>query len=84
MISFDPLFTWLDKHNRSIYEMSRIKGPLKLGGMTVDNIKHGKDNITLSTVNKICSFYHIKPSSVFRFTPDDVQPAAPPDHTTDE
>ena len=60
MISFDPLFTWLDKHNRSIYEMSRTKGPLKLGGMTVDNIRQGKDNITLSTVNKICSFYHIR------------------------
>ena len=68
MISFDPFFEWLAKHNRSIYELSRNK---IVGGMTIDNIRQGKDNIALSTVNKICDFYHIRPSNVFRYIPGD-------------
>ena len=68
VISFDPFFEWLTKHNRSIYELSRNK---VVGGMTIDNIRQGKDNIALSTINKICDFYHIRPSNVFRYIPGD-------------
>lgn len=66
MISFDPLWEWLAKHNRSIYEVSRSK---KLGGMTIDNIKAGKSNITLATIDKLCDFYGCKPKDVFKYIP---------------
>ena len=69
LISFDPLWEWLTKHNRSIYEIARSKGTSKLGGMTIDNIKAGKSNITLATIDKLCDFYGCKPKDVFKYIP---------------
>ena len=81
MITFEPLRNYMDKHNRSLYELTRAK---IVGGVTLDMIKADGQRVTLYTVDRICEYLRVKPSTVFRYIPGDVQPAAPPDHTTDE
>lgn len=71
MISFDPLFTILEKRKLTIYSLQRAG---LIGGGTVDKIRSNSPGVTLETINRICNYLRIKPNQVFSYTPDPTQP----------
>lgn len=68
MIDFTPLWNTMKERNFSQYQL------LKSGidNKTLDTLKKNK-NITLTTLEKLCSILHCEPNDVVRFISNDTK-----------
>lgn len=66
MITYDALYSTLEKRNKSIYQLLRDK---IVGGGTLNNIRAGKA-ISTNTINDLCNYLHCKPNDIITYTPD--------------
>lgn len=80
MIDFSPLENVLRKRRRTYTSLVQDR---IIGGGTLSRLKRG-DGVSTDTIDALCNALRCKPSDIMRYTPGDVQPAAPPDQTTDE
>lgn len=72
MISFDPLFAYMEKHGKSIYHLTRDN---IVSNQTLVNMRlHPDKGISTKTINKICNYLQCKPKDVFSYSPDKVDP----------
>ena len=65
MITFDALRVYMQKHNKSIYSLTRDK---IIGGATLDKIRANSLGVTLDTIDKICNYLDCKPSDILTYT----------------
>ena len=65
MIDYSPL--WHTMHEKGITQYQLIKGGID--NKTLDSLKKGK-NITLLTVEKLCSIIGCTPNDIVRFVED--------------
>lgn len=65
MIDYSPL--WRTMHEKGITQYQLIKGGID--NKTLDSLKKGK-NITLLTVEKLCSIIGCTPNDIVRFVED--------------
>lgn len=58
------LIEYMKEHNISYYQLNKNK---IVGFQTLNNIKNGKTNLTLNTLNKICDYLNCDISDIIEY-----------------
>ena len=66
MITFEKLFTVMEKRNVSGYRLLKDK---VIHGGTIDRIK-ANQSISTDTINRLCNYLHCKPNDIITYVPD--------------
>lgn len=66
MITYEALYSTLDRHGITIYQLLRDK---VIGGGTLNNIRASKP-ISTKTINDLCNHLKCKPTDIITYTRD--------------